>query len=167
MGPCAAMREAEAAFGDATVSVEQAVVDSRHIEVQVLADGAGNVVHLFERDCSVQRRHQKVVELAPAPNLDPELRQRICADGVAFAVLLVVGAVSALVVPSVGTIVNRRCERVADDFAARQGRSDDLARALTLLTPSSAPARGRWRADHPEPAQRLRRLARATRSVAG
>src|SRR5215217_2091592 len=81
----AAMREAEAAFGDATVFVEQAVVDPRHIEVQVLADAAGNVVHLFERDCSVQRRHQKVVELAPAPNLDPALRERICADAVAFA----------------------------------------------------------------------------------
>ncbi|MFW3169216.1 pyruvate carboxylase [Geodermatophilus sp. CPCC 206100] len=81
----AAMREAESAFGDATVFCEQAVVEPRHIEVQVLADGAGNVVHLFERDCSVQRRHQKVVELAPAPNLDPELRERICADAVAFA----------------------------------------------------------------------------------
>src|SRR3712207_571206 len=81
----AAMREAESAFGDATVFLEQAVVDPRHIEVQILADGAGNVVHLFERDCSVQRRHQKVVELAPAPNLDPELRERICADAVAFA----------------------------------------------------------------------------------
>jgi pyruvate carboxylase len=81
----AAMREAEAAFGDATVFVEQAVVEPRHIEVQILADGAGNVVHLFERDCSVQRRHQKVVELAPAPNLDPALRERICADAVAFA----------------------------------------------------------------------------------
>ncbi|MGY1691921.1 pyruvate carboxylase [Geodermatophilus sp. SYSU D01105] len=81
----AAMREAESAFGDPTVFCEQAVVDPRHIEVQVLADGAGNVVHLFERDCSVQRRHQKVVELAPAPNLDPELRERICADAVAFA----------------------------------------------------------------------------------
>jgi pyruvate carboxylase len=81
----AAMREAESAFGDATVFLEQAVVDPRHIEVQILADGAGNVVHLFERDCSVQRRHQKVVELAPAPNLDPGLRERICADAVAFA----------------------------------------------------------------------------------
>jgi pyruvate carboxylase len=81
----AAMREAGAAFGDATVFVAQAVVDPRHIEVQVLADGAGNVVHLFERDCSVQRRHQKVVELAPASNLDPALRERICADAVAFA----------------------------------------------------------------------------------
>ncbi|MFG2480017.1 pyruvate carboxylase [Streptomyces fagopyri] len=81
----AASREAESAFGDATVFLEKAVVDPRHIEVQILADGEGNVIHLFERDCSVQRRHQKVVELAPAPNLDPALRDRICADAVAFA----------------------------------------------------------------------------------
>ena len=81
----AAMREAESAFGDPTVFLEQAVVDPRHIEVQILADGQSGVVHLFERDCSVQRRHQKVVELAPAPNLDPALRERICADAVAFA----------------------------------------------------------------------------------
>lgn len=79
------MREGEAAFGDPTVFVEQAVVDPRHIEVQILADGQGNVIHLFERDCSVQRRHQKVVEIAPAPNLDPELRDRMCADAVRFA----------------------------------------------------------------------------------
>ena len=79
------MREAEAAFGDPTVFIEQAVVEPRHIEVQILADGAGNVIHLYERDCSVQRRHQKVVEIAPAPNLDPELRARICDDAVRFA----------------------------------------------------------------------------------
>ncbi|CCH88502.1 Pyruvate carboxylase (fragment) [Modestobacter italicus] len=81
----AAMREAESAFGDATVFCEQAVLDPRHIEVQVLADGEGNVIHLYERDCSVQRRHQKVIEIAPAPNLDPELRERMCADAVRFA----------------------------------------------------------------------------------
>ncbi|RCW38232.1 pyruvate carboxylase [Halopolyspora algeriensis] len=81
----AAMREAESAFGDPTVILEQAVVNPRHIEVQILADGSGNVVHLYERDCSVQRRHQKVIEIAPAPNLDPDLRERICADAVAFA----------------------------------------------------------------------------------
>src|SRR3954470_9109240 len=81
----AAMREAESAFGDPTVFIEQAVVDPRHIEVQILADGAGHVIHLYERDCSVQRRHQKVVEIAPAPHLDPELRTRMCADAVRFA----------------------------------------------------------------------------------
>ncbi|PQD98636.1 pyruvate carboxylase [Mycobacterium sp. EPG1] len=81
----AASREAESAFGDPTVYLEQAVLNPRHIEVQILADSTGNVMHLFERDCSVQRRHQKVIELAPAPNLSEDLRQRICADAVAFA----------------------------------------------------------------------------------
>jgi len=80
-----AMREAESAFGDATVFLEQAVIEPRHIEVQILADGQGNVVHLFERDCSVQRRHQKVIEVAPAVGLDQSLREQICADAVAFA----------------------------------------------------------------------------------
>ncbi|MEH3143416.1 MAG: pyruvate carboxylase [Mycobacterium kyogaense] len=81
----AASREAESAFGDPTVYLEQAVLNPRHIEVQILADNDGNVMHLFERDCSVQRRHQKVIELAPAPNMPAELRQRICDDAVAFA----------------------------------------------------------------------------------
>ncbi|WP_110811545.1 pyruvate carboxylase [Mycolicibacterium mucogenicum] len=81
----AASREAESAFGDPNVYLEQAVLNPRHIEVQILADGTGEVIHLFERDCSVQRRHQKVVELAPAPNLTDELRNRICSDAVTFA----------------------------------------------------------------------------------
>src|SRR3954469_1533532 len=81
----AASREAESAFGDPTLYLEQAVLNPRHIEVQILADAHGNVMHLFERDCSVQRRHQKVIELAPAPNLPAELRAKICADAVAFA----------------------------------------------------------------------------------
>ncbi|MBV9313264.1 MAG: pyruvate carboxylase [Pseudonocardia sp.] len=89
----AAMREAESAFGDARVFMERAVLNPRHIEVQILADAPGNVVHLYERDCSVQRRHQKVIEIAPAPNLDPGLRDRICADAVAFA--KVIGYVNA------------------------------------------------------------------------
>lgn len=81
------MREGEAAFGDPTVFVEQAVVEPRHIEVQILSDGTGpdGIIHLFERDCSLQRRHQKVIEIAPAPHLDPALRERICNDAVRFA----------------------------------------------------------------------------------
>ncbi|WP_427869103.1 pyruvate carboxylase [Leucobacter luti] len=80
-----AMREAESAFGDPTMFIEQAVLRPRHIEVQVLADKTGATVHLFERDCSVQRRHQKVVEIAPAPNLPQETRDALTRDAIAFA----------------------------------------------------------------------------------
>jgi pyruvate carboxylase len=80
-----ASREAESAFGDARVFLEQAVLRPRHIEVQILADEHGNVVHLFERDCSIQRRNQKVVEIAPAPHITQELRKELYRDAVAFA----------------------------------------------------------------------------------
>ena len=77
-----AKREAEAAFGEGTVFLEKLIEDPRHIEVQVIADAHGNVVHLGERECSIQRRHQKVVEEAPSPALAPELREEICAAAV-------------------------------------------------------------------------------------
>ncbi|MHA7144099.1 pyruvate carboxylase [Arthrobacter sp. TmT3-37] len=84
----AAMREAQSAFGDPTMFLEQAVLRPRHIEVQILADAEGNVMHLFERDCSLQRRHQKVIEIAPAPNLDEGIRQALHRDAVKFATAL-------------------------------------------------------------------------------
>src|ERR671912_201005 len=79
-----AMREAEGAFGDTTVFLERALLRPRHIEVQILGDAGDEIIHLYERDCSVQRRHQKVLEMAPAPNLDPELRDRLCEEAVRF-----------------------------------------------------------------------------------
>src|SRR5262249_33650078 len=72
-----ARREAGTAFGIPDVFLEKYVARARHIEVQLIGDAHGGLVHLFERDCSVQRRHQKMVEIAPAPSLDPALRQRI------------------------------------------------------------------------------------------
>ena len=80
-----AQREAQGAFGDPTVFLENAVLRPRHIEVQVLADATGDLIHLYERDCSIQRRYQKVLEIAPAPNLDPALRERLCEDALKFA----------------------------------------------------------------------------------
>jgi acetyl/propionyl-CoA carboxylase alpha subunit len=80
-----ARREAEAAFGDGTVFLERYVERPRHVEVQVMADTHGNIVALFERDCSLQRRHQKVVEEAPSPIVDEALRQRLSDASVAAA----------------------------------------------------------------------------------
>ena len=91
-----AAREGEKFFSDATVYVERYLPDPRHVEVQVLADAHGNVIHLFERDCSVQRRHQKLIEESPAPAVTPELRQRIGEIGI--------GAARAVGYRSAGTI---------------------------------------------------------------
>jgi acetyl-CoA/propionyl-CoA carboxylase biotin carboxyl carrier protein len=81
----AAKREAMSAFGDDTILVEKYVEHGRHIEVQVLADTHGNVVHLFERDCSTQRRHQKVLEEAPAPTIGDDVRRLVTESAVALA----------------------------------------------------------------------------------
>ncbi|MBN8917012.1 MAG: hypothetical protein J0I31_15565 [Rhizobiales bacterium] len=78
-------REAEAAFGDPSLLIEKLVKRPRHLEVQVAGDRHRQVVHLFERDCSIQRNNQKLVEEAPAPNLDPEIRAKLLAHGVALA----------------------------------------------------------------------------------
>eukprot|EP00904_Undaria_pinnatifida_P001919 jgi/Undpi1/11728/HiC_scaffold_37.g14023.m1 len=80
-----AQSESQAAFGSPEVFVEKFLPRVRHIEVQVLGDLAGNIVHLFERDCSVQRRHQKVIEVAPAPNLPEPVRQALWRDSVKLA----------------------------------------------------------------------------------
>jgi 3-methylcrotonyl-CoA carboxylase alpha subunit len=80
-----AQREAQAAFGDARILIEKVIDRPRHIEVQVFGDAHGNVVHLFERDCSLQRRHQKVIEEAPAPGMSAELRAKMTSAAVACA----------------------------------------------------------------------------------
>ncbi|HUK58959.1 MAG TPA: acetyl-CoA carboxylase biotin carboxylase subunit [Stellaceae bacterium] len=80
-----AASEARTSFGDARVFIERYVEEPRHIEIQILADGHGNVVHLFERECSIQRRHQKVIEEAPSPFLDAATRAAMGAKAVALA----------------------------------------------------------------------------------
>src|SRR3974377_475527 len=72
-----ARREAASAFRDGTVFLERWLTKSRHVEIQILGDRHGNLVHLFERECSIQRRHQKIIEEAPSPAVDEELRERL------------------------------------------------------------------------------------------
>ena len=81
----AARREAAAAFGDGTVFLERYITDARHVEIQILADGHGGLVHCFERECSIQRRHQKIIEECPSPAVDPGLRERMGAAALAAA----------------------------------------------------------------------------------
>jgi 3-methylcrotonyl-CoA carboxylase alpha subunit len=80
-----AKREAASSFGDDRVLIEKYILSPRHIEVQIFGDSHGNVVHLFERDCSLQRRHQKVIEEAPAPGMDAETREAVCGAAVRAA----------------------------------------------------------------------------------
>ncbi len=79
------MGEAGASFGNDAIFIEKYIVGPKHIEVQVLGDGQGNAIHVFERECSVQRRHQKVIEESPSPSLTPKLREEICAAAVQTA----------------------------------------------------------------------------------
>ena len=98
-------REAESAFGDGRIFVERLLKRPRHIEVQVIADTDGNVVHLYERDCSIQRRNQKVIEVAPAAALDETLRDKLLADAVRLAEAagyVNAGTVEFLVLPETG-----------------------------------------------------------------
>ncbi|WP_433948345.1 acetyl/propionyl/methylcrotonyl-CoA carboxylase subunit alpha [Brevundimonas diminuta] len=83
LGSC--QREAASSFGDDRVLIEKYILSPRHIEVQVFGDTHGEVVHLFERDCSLQRRHQKVIEEAPAPGMTPEVREAVCSAAVKAA----------------------------------------------------------------------------------
>ena len=81
-GFASARAEAEAAFGEGAVYLEKLIVEPRHVEVQVMADGAGNVLHFYERDCSIQRRHQKMIEESPCPVLSEKTRQELCASAI-------------------------------------------------------------------------------------
>ncbi|MCQ2603562.1 MAG: pyruvate carboxylase [Spirochaetia bacterium] len=84
-GIIAAKSEAKAAFGDDTVFLEKYLVNPKHIEIQIMGDNYGNIVHFFERDCSIQRRHQKVVEFAPSLAISDELRKKLCESAIKIA----------------------------------------------------------------------------------
>jgi acetyl/propionyl-CoA carboxylase alpha subunit len=98
-----AQSEAQRSFGDGLMLVERYIDGARHVEVQIFGDAHGNLIHLFERDCSVQRRHQKIIEESPSPAIDGELRERICGAAVAIGRAIGytnAGTVEFLVAPS-------------------------------------------------------------------
>ena len=80
-----ATSEAKSAFGNGAMFIEKFIETPRHIEVQILGDKHGNIIHLYERDCTVQRRHQKIIEIAPAPNIKLETRERLLSDALKIA----------------------------------------------------------------------------------
>lgn len=130
--------EAEAAFGDGSLFLEKLILSPRHIEVQVLADASGNVIHLHERDCSVQLRHQKVVEIAPAPNLDDGLRAQITSDAtnlVRAAGYVNAGTVEFLVSPEDGRYYFIECNpRIqVEHTVTEQVTGIDLVEAQFLI----------------------------------
>ena len=80
-----ATSEAKSAFGNGAMFIEKFIETPRHIEVQILGDKHGNIIHLYERDCTVQRRHQKIIEIAPAPNIKLETREKLLSDALKIA----------------------------------------------------------------------------------
>ena len=128
----ACSREAAAAFGDGSVFVERLVVRPRHIEVQILADAQGSATHLFERDCSVQLRNQKVVEIAPAPNLDAAVRRQLIGDALRLAKAaqyMNVGTVEFLLEPENGRYAFIECNPRIQVSKARRGSGRAIERA--------------------------------------
>jgi propionyl-CoA carboxylase alpha chain len=145
----AARREAAGAFGDGTIFLERLVTSPRHLEVQVLGDRLGTVVHAFERECSIQRRHQKVIEESPAASIDDEVRAALCAAAVEAA--------NAIAYVGAGTV-----EFVADESrlaARRRGEAVDPRDCFAFLEVNT-----RLQVEHPvtEEVVRVRDAATAT-----
>ena len=143
--------EAEAAFGDGAVFLETLVQRPRHIEVQILGDSAGDIVHLWERDCSIQLRHQKLIEIAPAPGLDSALRDRILADAIRLAEAsgyLNAGTVEFLISPETGRHWFIECNpRIQVEHTVTEAVTGvDLVEAQFLLA-AGEPLRGLGIAD--------------------
>ena len=140
-----ARRDAAGAFGDDTVFLERYVDRPRHVEIQIFGDSHGNLVHLFERECSIQRRHQKIIEEAPSPALTPHQRDEMGAAAVAAgAAIRYVGAgtVEFVVAPSVRRIAQPANVQGAPRWVQRLARSSSSSRS----TPAC-----RWSIPSPRP----------------